>query len=253
MTTPEQEATHREILAEEMERVGLRRAASNLRTNKWINPSEKRAAVGALAAMSRVVAEKDWVIEECAKAVKQLGDNAADAFNNRHIPSHSGSVATGTAINFYNRSAAALRAMKSQPASPAPSGEMECAQCDGTGHITSPDVATAPSQERLLWPHEWGYRDPVDRQFIADDAPFQMGEDLAALKLLEEAFIAARTHVIDVSAAVIALASNQRQLDRDGCEVGVSRQAADEVAGTLVTVGTIINNALAALDEGRKK
>lgn len=123
MTTPEQEAAHREILAEEMERLGLRSAASNLRANKWLHPSWERSARGALAAMSRVAAERDGVIEECAKAVKQLGDNAAVAFNNRHDQSHSWSVATGVAINFYNQAAAAIRALKSHPASPAPSVE----------------------------------------------------------------------------------------------------------------------------------
>jgi hypothetical protein len=59
---------------------------------------------------------------------------------------------------------------------------------DGMASVSpTPDAAIAPSQERLLGPHEWGYRDPTDGQFIADDAPFQMGERLAAYKRLEEA------------------------------------------------------------------
>lgn len=32
--------------------------------------------------------------------------------------------------------------------------------------------------ERLLGPHEWGYRDLAEGGFISDDAPFDIGEKL---------------------------------------------------------------------------
>lgn len=43
---------------------------------------------------------------------------------------------------------------------------------------------SSPSPQRLLdnvlGVHEWGYRDPVEGGFIADDAPFRMAELLAS-------------------------------------------------------------------------
>ncbi len=58
-------------------------------------------------------AARNAVLEEAALAVEQLGENAADAFNNRHDQTASASVATGTAINFYNRAARTVRGLKS--------------------------------------------------------------------------------------------------------------------------------------------
>lgn len=36
--------------------------------------------------------------------------------------------------------------------------------------------------ERLLGPHEWGYRDLADGQFVRDCAPFEGGSEIARLR-----------------------------------------------------------------------
>ena len=47
--------------------------------------------------------------------------------------------------------------------------------------------------------------------------------------------------------AITALRDNQRQLDADGCEVGVSRQAADEVLALLDAFRTAASAGMHAL------
>lgn len=40
----------------------------------------------------------------------------------------------------------------------------------------TPDAAEAKVLEGVNGPHEWGYRDPVTGDFVADDAPFRAAD-----------------------------------------------------------------------------